>query len=76
MLFHVTMIRSEDNCPAYHTWWMPEALGDVIPYYPADWAMRYVSAKILTTSDGCQTAFHQAILRSGERTRCEVFLIF
>jgi hypothetical protein len=26
MLFHVTMKHTEDNCPAYHTEWMPEVL--------------------------------------------------
>jgi len=29
MLFHVTMIHSEDNCPAYHTEWMPEVLASM-----------------------------------------------
>ena len=29
MLFHVTMIHSEDNCPAYHTQWMPEVLASM-----------------------------------------------
>jgi hypothetical protein len=26
MLFHVIMTHTEDNCPAYHTEWMPEVL--------------------------------------------------
>jgi hypothetical protein len=26
MLFHVTMKHTEDNCPAYHTEWMPGVL--------------------------------------------------
>ena len=26
MLFHVIMTHTEDNCPAFHTEWMPEVL--------------------------------------------------
>lgn len=26
MLFHVIMTHTEDNCPAYHTEWMPEVI--------------------------------------------------
>jgi hypothetical protein len=29
MLFHVTMTHTEDNCPAYHTEWMPEVLASM-----------------------------------------------
>jgi hypothetical protein len=29
MLFHVIMTHTEDNCPAYHTEWMPEVLASM-----------------------------------------------
>jgi hypothetical protein len=29
MLFHVIMTHTEDNCPAYHTEWMPDVIASL-----------------------------------------------